>query len=182
MSQTLGDDRGRSSQDFETDLLSLVPHLRAFTRMLCGDRQKAEDLALDSLAAAWRFRRSFEPEAGLKAWLFTIARNQFHADRRTAAREGGFDRDAEERIPGHGAEPIWPTELSDTLLALRRLPDPLREALLLVGPAGLSYEETAKICGCQVGAAKSRVSRARRMLVAILDGTPRGESHRQRAG
>jgi RNA polymerase sigma-70 factor, ECF subfamily len=181
-SQTLGDDRGRSSQDFKTGLVSLVPQLRAFTRLLCSDRQKAEDLALESFATALRLRRSFEPEANLKAWLFTIARNQFYAPRRSAAREGALDQDAGERIPGDGVEPVWPTELSDAWFALRRLPDPLREALLLVGPGGLSYEEMAKICGCQVGAAKGRVSRARRMLVAIVDGTPRGESHRQRAG
>jgi RNA polymerase sigma-70 factor, ECF subfamily len=182
ISQTLDDGDGWSSRGFRADLLTLVPQLRAFTRMLCGDRQKAENLAQDSLATAWRLRRSFQAETSLKAWLLTIARNQFYAAHRRAAREGGFDQDATERLSGHGVEPISSTELSDTLLALRRLPDSLREALLLVGPSGLSYEETARICGCQVATAKSRVSRARRMLVAILDGASTRENHRQRAG
>jgi RNA polymerase sigma-70 factor (ECF subfamily) len=53
--------------------------------------------------------------------------------------------------------------------ALQRLPDEHREALILVGAAGLSYEEAAEICGCALGTIKSRVNRARARLLKIMD-------------
>ena len=49
------------------------------------------------------------------------------------------------------------------------LPAEQREALILVGAGGFAYEEAAEICGCAVGTVKSRVSRARRALQAILE-------------
>ena len=53
--------------------------------------------------------------------------------------------------------------------ALQKLPAEQREALVLVGAGGFAYEEAAEICNCAVGTVKSRVSRARRALHAILD-------------
>jgi RNA polymerase sigma-70 factor (ECF subfamily) len=53
--------------------------------------------------------------------------------------------------------------------ALQQLPDEHREALILVGAAGLSYEEAAQICGCALGTIKSRVNRARARLLKIMD-------------
>ena len=48
------------------------------------------------------------------------------------------------------------------------MPADRREALILVGAAGFSYEETAHICGCAVGTIKSRVNRARTRLAELL--------------
>jgi RNA polymerase sigma-70 factor (ECF subfamily) len=48
------------------------------------------------------------------------------------------------------------------------LPDTQREALILVGASGFSYEECAKICGCAIGTIKSRVGRARQTLLAAM--------------
>jgi len=67
----------RPSPQFERDLVALIPHLRAFSRMLCGKRAIAEDMAQEALAKAWRARANFEPGTNLKAWLFTILRNEF---------------------------------------------------------------------------------------------------------
>ncbi len=53
--------------------------------------------------------------------------------------------------------------------ALGELPAEHREALILVGAAGLSYEEAAEICGCALGTIKSRVNRARAKLLKIMD-------------
>jgi RNA polymerase sigma-70 factor (ECF subfamily) len=59
--------------------------------------------------------------------------------------------------------------LDELRLGLAMLPAEQREALVLVGAGGFAYEEAAEICGCAVGTVKSRVSRARRALQAILD-------------
>jgi RNA polymerase sigma-70 factor (ECF subfamily) len=158
------------SQDFKSELLGLIPFLRAFARSLTGNQEAADDLAQETLVKAWQSRDSFIPGTNLKAWLFTILRNQFYSDRRRAWRQAPWDQEAAERIPGSGSDQSWAAELSDTARALRCLSDEQREALILVGAGGFSYEDAARICGCAVGTVKSRVARARKALIAILEG------------
>ena len=157
--------------DFRDELLSLIPQLRMFTRGLSRDRDSADDLAQETLAKAWRYRQAFQHGTNLKAWLFKIARNTFYGSYRRAWRETPLDQAAADAVPAPGPEQVWSLELSEALQGIRSLSDPLRQALLLVVADGCSYEEAARICHCPVGTAKSRVSRARRALTAILDGT-----------
>lgn len=157
-------------EDFRKGLLELIPFLRAFSRSLCGNRDLADDLAQDALAKAWQARDSFRPGSNLKAWLFTILRNQFYSDRRRAWRQAPWDEGAAERLPAPGSAQGWAMQLSDTARALRNLPNEQREALILVGAGGFSYEDAAKICNCAVGTVKSRVARARKALIASLEG------------
>jgi RNA polymerase sigma-70 factor (ECF subfamily) len=156
---------------FKADLLELIPFLRAFARSLCGNPDMADDLAQETLVKAWQSRSSFAPGTNLKAWLFTILRNQFYSDRRRAWRQAPWDQDAAERIPGASEEQAWAAQLSDTARALTSLSDEQREALILVGAGGFSYEAAARICNCAVGTVKSRVARARKTLIAILEGS-----------
>ena len=71
-------------------------------------------------------------------------------------------------------------ELGDMQRALMHLPQPQREALILVGAGGFAYEEAAEICGCAVGTIKSRVARGRVALESLLnDGSlPSRRSHK----
>ena len=98
-------------------------------------------------------------------------RNQFYSDRRRTWRQAPWDQDAAERIPGGGEDQVYSAQLSDTARALRCLSDEQREALILVGAGGFSYEDAAGICKCAVGTVKSRVARARKALIEILDGS-----------
>ncbi len=157
--------------EFKTGLMELIPFLRAFARSLCGNPDIADDLAQETLVKAWQSRATFAPGTNLKAWLFTILRNQFYSDRRRAWRQAPWDQDAAERIPGASEEQSWAAELSDTARALTSLSDEQREALILVGAGGFSYEAAAQICNCAVGTVKSRVARARKTLIGILEGT-----------
>jgi RNA polymerase sigma-70 factor (ECF subfamily) len=158
------------SQDFSSELQALIPQLRAFARMLCGDREEAEGVARQALAEACRLRQVLSPGANLRAWLFTIVRNQFHSSRRCNPRQASYEQAAANTLEGDAV--IWSTESSDTLRVLQLLPLALREALLLTGASGCSCEETAAICDCSVGAVRSRVSRARRALQLILEPPP----------
>src|SRR3569833_1092390 len=157
-------------QDFKTELLGLVPFLRALARSPTGNQESADDLAQETLVKAWQSRSTFIPGTNLKAWLFTILRNQFYSDRRRAWRQAPWDQEAAERIPGGGEDQVFSAQLSDTARALRCLSDEQREALILVGAGGCSYEDAAAICKCAVGTVKSRVARARKTLIEILDG------------
>jgi RNA polymerase sigma-70 factor (ECF subfamily) len=162
--------RGEGPDEFKTELLDLIPFLRAFARSLCGNQEMADDLAQETLVKAWQSRDTFVAGTNLKAWLFTILRNQFYSDRRRAWRQAPWDQESAERIPGSRDDQNWAAELSDTARALRTLSDEQREALILVGAGGFSYEDAAAICHCAVGTVKSRVARARRALISVLDG------------
>src|SRR5580658_10715354 len=98
--------------DFRTELLGLVPFLRAFARSLTGNQETADDLAQETLVKAWQSRASFVPGTNLKAWLFTILRNQFYSDRRRAWRQAPWDQEMAERIPAGGAQQHFAAELS----------------------------------------------------------------------
>ena len=155
---------------FQTDLLALIPFLRAFSRTLCGNRAVADDMAQEALAKAWRSREHFQPGTNLKAWLFTILRNEFYSHKRRAWRDVTWDDDLGRNVPTLANVQIWKTDLSDTARALAGLNDDQREALLLVAVGGFSYEDAAQICGAAVGTVKSRVARARAALLEALDG------------
>src|ERR1700677_3223950 len=105
------------NRDFKTEMLGLVPFLRAFARSLTGNQEAADDLTQETMNKAWQSRSSFIPGTNLKAWLFTILRNQFYSDRRRAWRQAPWDQDAAERIPGASEEQSWAAELSDTARA-----------------------------------------------------------------
>jgi RNA polymerase sigma-70 factor (ECF subfamily) len=160
----------QADDEFKRGLLELIPFLRAFARSLCGNPENADDLAQETLVKAWQARNMFTAGTNLKAWLFTILRNQFYSDRRRSWRQAPWDQDAAERIPGLSGEQSWAAELSDTARALGVLSDEQREALILVGAGGFSYEDAAAICNCAVGTVKSRVARARKSLIAVLEG------------
>jgi len=156
--------------DFQREIIALIPHLRAFAVSMCRHRDQADDLAQESLAKAWRAKDRFEPGTNMKAWLFTILRNELYSRRRRDWRLLHWDEDAAERIPTAADAQVWSLELCDTAHALRCLPNEQREALVLVGAAGFSYEEAAEICGTPLGTIKSRVARGRIALLDIVDG------------
>lgn len=168
--QRTGPVKPETDETFKQGMLELIPFLRAFARSLCGNPEMADDLAQETLVKAWQARNMFQAGTNLKAWLFTILRNQFYSDRRRAWRQAPWDQDAAERIPGSSGEQNWAADLSDTARALTCLSDEQREALILVGAGGFSYEDAAAICHCAVGTVKSRVARARKSLLSILEG------------
>ena len=159
-----------SSKDFQQNLTALIPYLRAFSRAICRHRDLAEDLAQDALAKAWRCRSQFEPGTNLKAWLFTILRNEFYSHKPRVWRETRWDEFKGDLIAAPPDAQLWSVELSDTAHALRALPDAQREALILIGAAGFSYRDAAKICETPVGTMKSRLARGRMALIRNLDG------------
>jgi RNA polymerase sigma-70 factor (ECF subfamily) len=154
---------------FEQEMIALIPQLRAFSRSLCRNRHTAEDMAQQALTNAWRSRARFERGSNLKAWLFVILRNEFYSHCRRMRRESAIDLDQAKHLEAPADQQLWAMHLSDTVKALHALPSAQREALTLVGAAGFSYAEAAQICGTPVGTIKSRVTRARSAIAAILD-------------
>ena len=118
---------------------------------------------------AWANLDRFERGTSLNAWLFTILRNLFHSEYRKRKREvEDVDGSYAARLKTNPDQQSH-LDYEDFLTALPKLPPDQREALLLVGAQGLSYEEAAEVCGVPLGTVKSRVNRARSRLAALLD-------------
>jgi RNA polymerase sigma-70 factor (ECF subfamily) len=124
---------------------------------------------------AWKSRANYQHGTNMKAWIFTILRNQFISEGRRAWRSVPLDPEVAENTLVANDNPNAGEELLDVRNAMMRLPDAQREVLILAGPAGLTYEEVAKICGCAIGTVKSRVSRARSSLIALLASSEHGQ-------
>ena len=153
---------------FERDLVALIPHLRAFGRSLCGNPTQGDDLAQDALAKALASRESFTPGTNMRAWTFMILRNVFYSDKRRSWRSSQLDPEVAERTLVSVSNPTAALELDEMRRALDMLPPDQREALILIGAAGMSYEEVSEVTGAALGTIKSRVSRARDRLALIF--------------
>jgi RNA polymerase sigma-70 factor (ECF subfamily) len=150
------------------DILATLPRLRAFAISLSGKVDRADDLVQETLLRALTNINSFEPGTNLQAWLFTILHNQFRSDYRKRRREvEDVDGRIAEKLTTGPAQQSH-LEFEEFRQALTELPVDQREAIILVGASGFSYEEAAQICDCAVGTIKSRVNRARVRLTEIL--------------
>jgi RNA polymerase sigma-70 factor (ECF subfamily) len=129
----------------------------------------ADDMVQDTIVKAWSNIDKFEPGTNMRAWLFTILRNTYYSLHRKRGREvadgdGEYAAQLSEK-PDHDGR----LALSDFRAAFAKLPDEQREALVLVGASGFSYEEAAEMCGCAVGTIKSRANRGRKRLAELMD-------------
>jgi RNA polymerase sigma-70 factor (ECF subfamily) len=149
-------------------ILNAVPHLRAFAISLSRNVDRADDLVQETILRALANIDSFQPGTNMSAWLFTILRNLFRSEYRKRKREvedaTGIYAERLKAQPDQTSR----LEFEELRAALNKLPVDQREAVILVGASGFSYEEAASICGCAVGTIKSRVNRARNQLAELM--------------
>ncbi len=149
-------------------ILSALPSLRAFAISLSGNVDRADDLVQETILRALANIHSFQLGTNMSAWLFTILRNLFRSEYRKRRREvEDADGKFAESLKSH-PEQLGRVEFNEFRAALAQLPPEQREALILIGASGFSYEEAAGICDCAVGTIKSRVNRARSRLAKLL--------------
>ena len=149
-------------------IIAAIPSLRAFAISLTNSADRADDLVQGTLMRAWANIDSFEPGTNLDAWLFTILRNLFHSEYRKRKYEvEDVDGSHASRLKTYPDQQAH-LDFADFRAALAKLRVDHREALLLVGASGLTYEEAAEICDVPVGTIKSRVYRARARLAELL--------------
>ncbi len=158
------------SPSMQDVVLAAVPNLRAFALALSsGKADRADDLVQGTLLRAMVSINSFKPGTNMSAWLFTILRNLSRSEYRKQRREV---EDVEDRYAATLKSPpeqFGRLEFKEFMESLAKLPHDQREALLLVGTAGFSYDEAAAFCGVALGTIKSRANRARRLLAGLLD-------------
>lgn len=146
---------------------------------LIGDWSAAEDVVSLTFLEAWRLRERVDTDEGagsLRPWLLGIATNVARNVRRAARRHEG----ALARLPDAEPEPDFAEgvtarladreRLARVVAALRSLRRAEREVLALCVWSGLDYAQAAAALDVPVGTVRSRLSRARRKLSALVAG------------
>ncbi len=157
--------------DIQNELLACLPDMHAFARFLAKDYERADDLVQEATVRVLAAADQFEPGTNFKAWVFTILRNLYYNELEKSKRfvDHGGASDKLEIISALSSTQESTLEFRDFYRVFWQLDENHREVLMLVGASGLSYEDAASVCGCQVGTIKSRVSRARRELRERLE-------------
>ena len=158
-----------STPDPRDELVTHLPAMRAFAINLTRNSTTADDMVQDAVVKAWTNFDKFESGTNMRAWLFTILRNTYYSSRRKVKREvadvDGIHTEALAEKPLHDGR----LQMNDFRSAFTQLSDEHREALLLVGASGFSYEEAAEMCGVAIGTIKSRTARARQRLAELME-------------
>ncbi|MGA9252455.1 MAG: RNA polymerase sigma factor [Roseobacter sp.] len=157
-----------SDPDPRQELVEHLPAMRAFAISLTRNPAVADDMVQDTVEKAWTSFDKFETGSNMRAWLFTILRNTYYSSRRKTKREvadiDGAHTEGLAEKPAHDGR----LQMTDFRAAFSQLNDEQREALLLVGASGFSYEEAAEMCGVPVGTMKSRTGRGRQKLAELM--------------
>ena len=150
-----------------------LPNLRRYARRLAPDQSAAEDLLQDTLVLALANQRRFAPGTNLRAWLFTIMHNQRVNGVRRAVRERevvDLCVDLSEVQNGVGGEQEINQQIQELRRAMAQLTEDKRTMVLLAYREGLSYVEIADMLKVPIGTVRSRLARARSLLLEIIEG------------
>lgn len=160
-----------STRSFKRQMIESQTALKRFAIRLCNREDMAEDLMQETMLKAWAARDQFKPGSNFLSWAFTILRNTWlNQLRRQKKFVADYDEQAAEQILSAPAEQTATFELVDLQRAMSELPTDQLEAVMLVGPGDLTYDDAGAILGCAPGTVKSRASRARATLGDIMDG------------
>jgi RNA polymerase sigma-70 factor (ECF subfamily) len=164
----VGAARGGDTGAFESLVRLYQGHVWRLALHLLHDPDLASDATQEAFVRAYRFLPRYRGDSRFSTWLFSIARNCALDEGRKATRRRRITDRAE-------AEPLPPSKDLGVAIevreALSSLPADLREPVVMIDMFGISYKEVAAILGTPEGTVKSRVHRARELLVRSL--TPR---------
>ncbi|MBR2440464.1 MAG: sigma-70 family RNA polymerase sigma factor [Lentisphaeria bacterium] len=171
-------------ESFDKLVIMYSPQLYRTAYGLLGSKQDAEEVVQDAFVRAFRALNNFRGDSSFETWMHRItvnlARNKFHWNRRRG--EGQMtsishvsDDEREQRdllFPDDRLRPDFSLENSEIeheiMDGLSRLPESLRETMVLRHLSDLPYEKIAEQLSCKVGTVKSRLARGRELLREYL--------------
>lgn len=153
----------------ETVLRTLHPRVWAIARRLLGNEADAADATQEALISIVRGLPGFDGRSAFGTWAHRVATNACLDELRRRRRRPVADEDPDEHGPDPG-DPIGSTEQRiDLEAALGELSDEHRVVLVLREVGGHDYAEIAELLDLPIGTVRSRLARARRHLVQLLD-------------
>jgi RNA polymerase sigma-70 factor, ECF subfamily len=160
--------RQAPTDDFNTDLIQLLPRLRVYALSLTRDSVRADDLVQQTVLRSLAGRSSFRPGTNFPGWLFRIQRNEFISGLRRERPTIELN-DAVVSSMSHPQRQESGIAMREFKKAFRTLAGDQRRALLLAALEGHPHERIAGVSGVATGTVKSRISRARAQLRQMLD-------------
>lgn len=154
---------GKPDAEFDHAVRTHAGDLFRYAYWLARNRQQAEDIVQEALLRGWRAFAAVRDRGAVKAWLFSIVKNEFHRATAQAARHAGVDLDGLEFVDER-ASPLG-MELRDALMAL---PASYAEPLALQVLGGFSCAEIAALLETTEGAVMTRLTRARQALKRLV--------------
>lgn len=156
--------------DFLIELERCIPALRRYASSLLYKQEEADDLVQDCLERALNKQSLWQQGSSLRAWLFTMQHNLYINKLRSENRKPQMIPETE--LLTHKLEPSkTETLMHDVNYCMQQLPEDQRQVLLLVTVEGFSYKEVSKIMNIPTGTVMSRLSRARKLLQNLMDGS-----------
>lgn len=171
----------RTWTSFESEVLPHVDRLFRLAMWFERNRTDAEDAVQETMLRALRSFHRFQPGTNCRAWLVTILQHVV-SNRRRARHRSPLVEDPDDRLAlSLPFVPAVPDRLSDEdiLGALRRVPPPFQEVILLCDVEDLSYKEIAEALAIPIGTVMSRLHRGRALLRSELAGAASGAGYKQ---
>lgn len=169
----------RPDYSFRPELRSLIPRLRRFGYALTGSIDDGDDLVQEALEKALSREAQFQVGTRLDSWIYRIMQNAWIDRKRSASSRVAVVQPLEDEHYAIGEDG---RESFDARITLRQVRDMMqrlhadeRSVLALVSIEGQSYQQAAEILGVPIGTIMSRLARARKKLLEMLDGV--GASH-----
>jgi RNA polymerase sigma-70 factor (ECF subfamily) len=152
---------------------------------LLGNNHDAEEVVQDAFIKVFKNLKKFRGDSKFTTWLYRIvtnlARNKYHWHRRRGADVNvsisdsmpGEINSVDMDIPDSKNEPLKILEYAEVeenlKIALNKIPEKLREVIILRHFEEMSYSDIASILNCELGTVKSRLARARDALKKELN-------------
>ena len=169
---SLDEERDTAQAVLHRDIERVLPNLRRYARSLTRDVVDADDLVQECLARALGKLHLWKGGTDFKAWLIRILHNEYVSRVRRAARRGtAIDWSQDESSLTCAPDQIEHLEIRDLVRALKALPEQQRTAVLLISLSS-DYYEAASACKVPVGTIRSRLSRGRKTLRALMSVAP----------
>jgi len=169
--ETIGRAQAGDLRAFESLVRAYQSDVWRFAYHLTRNATVAEDVAQEAFLRAYRAIGSYRGTAKFSSWLLRIVRNcAIDAYRKTRKETAMSEQDrARERDLSSVIDPPDSVERTRINDAIRRLPMPLREPFVVIEILGFTYEEASTILGTRIGTIKSRMHRARAVLMQALE-------------
>jgi RNA polymerase sigma-70 factor, ECF subfamily len=160
---------------FTTLLATYEPRVHRAALGLLGDEQEAHEIAQDALAKAWAARHRYDASRPFYPWLYTIVKNLCR-DAKARSRHRARPGLESERVVSAAPSPLSALSAAQAQASVRAAMDHLREdqreIIAMRHFQDLSYAEIGELLDLPQGTVMSRLFRARRALLTLLQEAP----------
>ena len=161
---------------FEAMVIKYQPKLLSSLISYTKSIELAEDLCQKTFIRVWQKINTFRGESALFTWIYRIAinlaKNEFSSSYAKASKKTDSLDDIDYEMPSFTSPEadLIGSQLADKIHSyIQNLDIDIKTAFTLIEIDGRSYEEIARIMECPIGTVRSRIFRARQLIVDFIN-------------